>query len=88
MKAYDYDRQRMGQPPRHKALVNTSVDDCRISLKHCTEADLEDIRKAVKVELAKGPDARATMVRVLKSAIQRLEKQAWKRQQEVADERA
>jgi hypothetical protein len=64
------------------------VDDCRVSLAHCTDADLEEIRKAVKLELAKGLDARSTMVRQLKSAIQRLEKQAWEKQQEVPDESA
>jgi len=84
VKAYD-DFQRL---PRYKKIIGTSVDDARTSLHHCTEADLEDIKKAIKAELAKGPGARATMVRLLKSTIQRLEKQAWKKQQEVPDESA
>ena len=84
MKAYD-DFNRL---PRHIKLIGTSIDCARSSLHHYTEADLETVKLAIKAELAKGPDARATMVRLLKSTIQRLEKQAWKRQQEVADERA
>jgi hypothetical protein len=61
--------------PRHLALINTSVDDCRSSLRHYTEADLETLKQAIRLELSKGGEARATMVQLLKSTIQRLEKQ-------------
>jgi hypothetical protein len=82
MKAYD-DYKRL---PRHRKLVSTSVEDARSSLFHYTEADLDTLKQAIKAELKKGPGARATMVQLLKSTIQRLEKQAWKKQQEVPDE--
>jgi len=64
--------------PRHVALVNTSVDDAKSSLHHYTAADLESVKQAVKLELAKGPHARATMVQLLKNTIHRLEKLAMK----------
>jgi len=63
------------RPARHVALVNTSVDDCRSSLSgYNSPADLEIVRKAVKLELAKGRHARATMVQLLKNKICQLEK--------------
>lgn len=58
--------------PRHRALVNTSVEDCRSSLNH--ETDLETVKKAIRLELDKGGDARATMVKLLKAKIRQLEK--------------
>lgn len=75
MKAYN-DFQKL---PRHKKLISTSVDDARSSLHHYTEADLDTVKQAIKAELAKGVDARSSMVRLLKSTIHRLEKQAWDR---------
>jgi prophage DNA circulation protein len=84
MRTYD----AMTQIPRHVALSNTSVDDARSSLRHYTDADLETVKQAIKLELAKGPDARATMVRLLKDTIGRLEKQALKASDEVANESA
>jgi hypothetical protein len=82
VKAYN-DFQKL---PRHRKLISTSVDDARSSLHHYTEADLDTLKQAIKAELKKGTDARTSMVRLLKSTIHRLEKQAWKKQQEVPDE--
>lgn len=63
--------------PRHEALVNTSVDDARSSLHHYNStADLETIKKAIRAELKKGPQARATMIQLLKNKIHQLEKRA------------
>ena len=91
MKTYkgtEYNGHFIPAIPRHEALVNTSVTDARARLYHYTIEDMADLKKAIKLELAKGGDARTSMVQLLNSTIQRLEKQAWEKQQEVPDESA
>ncbi|WP_024334412.1 hypothetical protein [Desulfotignum balticum] len=63
---YDYFKKT----PAHIRMVNTSVQDCRVSLNFVTDPDL--VRRALAYEKANGQ--RSSMIKLLAAKLKTLEK--------------